>query len=59
MLVQPELGRAHTRAAHTLGGNLAVLDGQAAKGAFQRVKRQPEIEQCAEDHVTRGAGETV
>ena len=54
-----ELRRRHARAGHPLGRDVAVLDRQAAERPAQRVDRQAEIEQRAEDHVARRARETV
>ena len=54
-----ELRRRDARAADPLGRHLAVFDRQAAERAAEPVERQPEIEQRAEDHVARRAGETV
>jgi hypothetical protein len=36
-----------------------LLDGEAAQGRSQLVERQPQIEKGAEQHVARGAGETL
>ena len=59
VLTETELGCADAGAAHALGAEVAVLDRQAAEGALQRVQRQPEIEERAQDHVTGGAREAV
>ena len=58
-LVHTELRRRHAGAQHAFGRHRAVLDRQAAKRGAQAVDRQTEIEQRAEEHVARSAGETV
>ena len=58
-LVHTELGGRDAGAQHALGRHRAVLDRQAAKRGTQAVDWQAEIEQRAEEHVARGAGETV
>ena len=53
--ISAELGCRHAGAKHPLGGNVAVVDRQAAERRPQGVERQPEIEQRAEHHVARTA----
>ena len=50
---------AETPARSTRSADTAVLDRQAAERATQAVERQTEIEQRAEHHVARRAGEAV
>src|SRR5688500_14522410 len=54
-----EFGRRDTRAQHLLAGDCPAVDRQTAERCAQILWRQPEIEQRADDHVARGAGETV
>ena len=50
---------AETPARSTRWRRRRQVDGEAAERAAQVVERQAEIEQRAEDHVARGAGETI
>ena len=54
-----ELRRRHAGAQHAVGGEIVALQGQAAEGLAQRLERQTGIEQRAEEHVARDAGEAV
>jgi hypothetical protein len=57
--LQPELRRRHAGAQHPVGRHGPVLNRQAAKRRAQAVERQAEIQQGAEEHIARGAGETI
>ena len=57
--LHPELRRRHAGTEHAVGRHGAVLYRQAAERRAQAVDRQPQIEQRAEEHVARRAGETV
>jgi hypothetical protein len=51
--------RRDARAKHALGGNAAVLDVEASERGAERLEREAEIEQSAEDHVAGRARETI
>ena len=51
--------RRDARAQHALGGNAAVLDIEASERGAERLEREAEIEQSAEDHVAGRARETI
>jgi len=44
---------------HALGPDCRRIDGEAAEGATEILKRQAEVEQGTENHVTGSAGEAV
>ena len=54
-----ELRGAHARADDPLGPDSLTVDCEASERTAQIVKRQPRIEQGAEDHVTGGARKAV
>ena len=58
-LDQVELRRRHSRPQHPLGGELVLADAEAPERAAEVLEREPRVEQRAEDHVARGAIETV
>ena len=57
--VHDELRRRHTGAQHALGADLVARHGEAAERARQLLERQARVEERAERHVARNAGETV
>ena len=59
MKLRVEFRRRDPAAEHARGRHLAQFGGQAAERGTQVVDWQPEVEQRAEDHVARGAGETI
>ncbi len=59
MFVHSEFGRRDTGLQDAIDRDLPAVDGEAAKRALQFVERQTGIEQRAEDHVPRRAGEAV
>lgn len=58
-LQQPELGRGDSRTQHALRRDRPVIDGEAAERGLERVEGQAQVQQRAEHHVARGAGETI
>jgi hypothetical protein len=58
-LYELELRRRHAGSEHARGGQLVVIDAEAAERATEVVERQPGVEQSTEDHVARGTVETV
>ena len=42
-----------------VGGDTTEINRKAAEGAAQVIEREAEIEERAQDHVARGAGETI
>ena len=50
-LQQAELGRRDASPQDLVGHDRAVVDGQAAQCFAQRVERQAQVEQCAQQHV--------
>ncbi len=59
LLTDDELGGGNAGAQDAVGGDAAKVHGEAAEGAAQVIEREAEIEERAQDHVARGAGETV
>lgn len=58
-LVHPELRRRHAGAQHAVDADLEPVNRQASECGSQPVERQARVEQRAEQHVARHAGETV
>jgi hypothetical protein len=56
---QVELRCRHPRPQHPLGTEFVLIDAQAAESAAEVLEREPRVEQGAQDHVARGAIETV
>ena len=56
---QMELRRRHPCAQYPLRGELVVADAETPQRAAKVVQREPRVEQGAENHVARGAIETV
>jgi hypothetical protein len=54
-----KLRRRDPAAEHARGRHLAQFGGETAERRTQVVDWQPQVEQRAEDHVARGAGETI
>jgi hypothetical protein len=54
-----KLGGRHPGAKHAVGDDVVAVDGQAAQRRAQPVKGHAGVEQRAENHVARGAVETV
>jgi hypothetical protein len=59
LIEDTELRRRHARPEHALGGHAAVVDGEAPERLAQRVDRQSQIEQRANDHIARRARKAV
>lgn len=58
-LVDTKLGRRDAGPEHAIRGHRTVLDRQAPERGAQAIDGKPQIEQRPENHVARGARETV
>ena len=58
-LGQVELGCRHARAQHPLRGQFVLADAEAPERAAKVLERESGVEQGAQNHVARGAIETV
>ena len=58
-LDQMELRCRHPRPQHPLSGHFVLADAEAPQRAAEVLQREPRVEQRTQDHVARGAIETV
>ena len=59
LVMNREFGGGHTGPKHLSDGDRGAVNRQAAERGAQLLEREPRVDERAQDHVARRAGETI